>query len=427
MVGLCCGETAAFNSGSTVVVRTSANSGTTGTTGTTGGPNCLQVGYTAESNNLSWVSPCSGTGAIVFTETNVPPIPGCSYSNAVTTCVAETGSNDNISEDTYTVTCPTSSLLSMQRIKNDNNGIGNGMWASLPQHCSDGSVPGTCSPSAIVPNEFVLGTQKYGVTLFGGAEVGTTQTVEVCDSASQCSQFQLTIPQCPPLHSANDQLTADNISIVQGGPGWGRLFMNGPWVATDHGTNAQGKILSWNLPPGCTGSLSPGYPNTSGGVTLSGGFMEVNNASCPLSASPGTYTATVQVKDLATGITNITPVPISIFPCEDSVFCGPNNVGGSICGPVLTGCGKPFDCGACGPGLSCTGSYCCVPGEVYDISFGECLPSSCPPGTSLCMNTLTCTTQGKCKPPPPNCFKVNGCVAALRPGILVRLATEPKN
>ena len=238
--GLRDGEMAIFNSGSTVVVRTVING-----TWTTGGPSCQQVGYTAESNNLSLVkNSCSATDEIVFTETNVSPIPSCNL-NAVTTCVAETGSNDNISEVTFTVdprTCPISSPLSMQIINN-------GSWISLPQHCSDGSAPGICSPSAVVKNEFVLGTQKYGDTQ-SGAGIGTTQTVEVCNGASQCSQFQLTIPQCPSLRSANDQLSADEIWIGQGSTGTGRIFMNGPWVAADNGIDAKGRI--WNLPQGCT-------------------------------------------------------------------------------------------------------------------------------------------------------------------------------
>jgi hypothetical protein len=67
--GDCCGSQAAFNSGSTLVVRTVVNSGTTSA------PTCSPGGYTAESNNLTLVGPCSPVGgaspAIVFTETQL--------------------------------------------------------------------------------------------------------------------------------------------------------------------------------------------------------------------------------------------------------------------------------------------------------------------------------------------------------------------
>jgi hypothetical protein len=257
-----------------------------------------QGASTMETNNL--VSPPSSP---VITWPNndlallgypeMVPIPGCKL-NTVTTRVAETGSNDNISEVTSTVDprkCPTSPPLSMQ-ILNLGNGFTNGIWVSLPQYCSDGSPPSTCSPSAIVPNEFVLGTQKYGATQ-SGASVGTTQTVRVCDSASQCSPFTLTIPVCPSLPSASDQLSAANcfVTLGQGLAAGGNVacmvFMNGPWVAADNGVNATGVV---SLPPqlqdfGCTGYMSLGSRNTSGGILLSGGLMELI-MSCPLSATP---------------------------------------------------------------------------------------------------------------------------------------------
>jgi hypothetical protein len=67
--GDCCSSQANFNTGSTIVVRTGANSGVTTA------PSCVDEGFTAETNNLTMVStPTSQTGeaapSIVFTESN---------------------------------------------------------------------------------------------------------------------------------------------------------------------------------------------------------------------------------------------------------------------------------------------------------------------------------------------------------------------
>ncbi len=64
--GDCCGSQAVFNSGSTIVVRTSLDDGTTNA------PSCEEDGFTGETNNLNLVAPCGPVGgaspAIVFTE-----------------------------------------------------------------------------------------------------------------------------------------------------------------------------------------------------------------------------------------------------------------------------------------------------------------------------------------------------------------------
>ncbi|MGO9268318.1 MAG: hypothetical protein ACLQBA_26100, partial [Candidatus Binataceae bacterium] len=64
--GDCCGSQAIFNSGSTIVVRTSLDDGTTNA------PSCEEDGFTGETNNLNLVAPCGPVGgaspAIVFTE-----------------------------------------------------------------------------------------------------------------------------------------------------------------------------------------------------------------------------------------------------------------------------------------------------------------------------------------------------------------------
>jgi hypothetical protein len=69
LFGDCCSTEASFNSGSTIVVRTSVDDGTTNA------PACVTEGFTAETNSLTLVQPCCPYGgaspAIEFTESNV--------------------------------------------------------------------------------------------------------------------------------------------------------------------------------------------------------------------------------------------------------------------------------------------------------------------------------------------------------------------
>jgi hypothetical protein len=77
------GGSANFNAGSTIVVKTSVNNGTTNAA------TCLQAGTTAETNNLSFVTPntCCPTGgaepAIEFTESNATGVASACTLNAI--------------------------------------------------------------------------------------------------------------------------------------------------------------------------------------------------------------------------------------------------------------------------------------------------------------------------------------------------------
>jgi hypothetical protein len=80
--GNCCGEQVTFNSGSTVVVRTSIDSGATT------GPKCHGISFTAESNNLTLVATTetpstSGLPSLIFTESNVPGSTEASCADAI--------------------------------------------------------------------------------------------------------------------------------------------------------------------------------------------------------------------------------------------------------------------------------------------------------------------------------------------------------
>jgi hypothetical protein len=76
--GDCCGFEASFNTGATLIVRTTVDNGTTNA------PSCASGGYTGEINNLSLMSPCcpySGAApGITFMESSaVGMAPNCSY------------------------------------------------------------------------------------------------------------------------------------------------------------------------------------------------------------------------------------------------------------------------------------------------------------------------------------------------------------
>jgi len=82
IVGDCCGSQANFNSGSTIVVRTSVDSGTLSA------PSCDGQGFTGETNNLSFGgAPSAEPGslpAVVFTESSAGGAPSaCASANTV--------------------------------------------------------------------------------------------------------------------------------------------------------------------------------------------------------------------------------------------------------------------------------------------------------------------------------------------------------
>ena len=76
------GNEANFNAGSTIVVRTSVDSGTTS------GPGCVEEGFTAESNNLTLTNTTempssSAWPSLVFTESNAPNVTTVSCASAI--------------------------------------------------------------------------------------------------------------------------------------------------------------------------------------------------------------------------------------------------------------------------------------------------------------------------------------------------------
>jgi hypothetical protein len=76
--GDCCGYEASFNTGATLIVRTTVDNGTTNA------PSCASGGYTGETNNLSLVPPCCPYGGaapgIAFMESSaIGMTPTCSY------------------------------------------------------------------------------------------------------------------------------------------------------------------------------------------------------------------------------------------------------------------------------------------------------------------------------------------------------------
>jgi hypothetical protein len=76
--GDCCGYEASFNTGATLIVSTTVDSGTTNV------PSCGSGGYTGETNSLSLVPPCCAYGGaspgVAFMESSVTGMtPNCSY------------------------------------------------------------------------------------------------------------------------------------------------------------------------------------------------------------------------------------------------------------------------------------------------------------------------------------------------------------
>ena len=249
--------------------------------------------------------------------------------------------------------------------------MNNGTWVSLPQHCSDGSAPGACGAQSLVTNQFVLGTQKYGVSQTGAA-IGTLQTVRVCNKLFECSRFTLSIPQCASLSSGDDQfylnVNSSPLQASQGVASVANLIMDGPWVAADHGDNAIGSLAS-DAPPDWSVWLSPVIP----GAPHSYGLMQIN-VSVPLSANPGSYSIKVQATDAFSNVTHTTVVPIEVLACAPyaASLCS-QHVTAALCGPISDGCGEP-SIAACAAGLSCSHSFCCPPDYFYNTALNVCEP-----------------------------------------------------
>jgi hypothetical protein len=397
------GTTAVFNagaSGASIVVRIDVD------TGDVGAPDCKYPvrGFTAEKNNLNPILPCAGyvgqaglsNPGVQFTEDLFAPIAGCAYTDTTAVCTPLPGSN--FADATFTATCPAAGA-SVQVMDG-------GEWrANLPLHCSDGKLPGRCGPGATVANQYAFDTQRYGLD-FSGFPIGSTQTVGVCNNASQCSRFKLTIPECASVIAAGDsfQLSDGNnpIEVTAGGAIDANLVMDGPWVSFDHGAGAPGFAFdTGRLPPGSTVLLSKGVS----GAPHTYGLMDVN-VSTPPGAPPGDYNFQVRATDIVSNVSLTTTVPVRIIACKPTNICKASL--SQLCGPVSDGCGGSVDCGACASGV-CSSGVCCPKGWFYNTDLQRCAPNTCPAGTSFCVADNACETDQKCdQMSPPVCHKVAG-------------------
>jgi hypothetical protein len=144
------GSQAAFNTGSTIVVRTSVNGGTTSA------PSCVVDGFTAETNNLTLVSTpsvVSGSAlpSIVFTESNA--------GNATP------------------ASCSTSAATASYTLSVSESGSGNGTVTSADGEINCGS---TCSASYAQGTQVTLTATPNATSTFagwGGACSGTGSCV----------------------------------------------------------------------------------------------------------------------------------------------------------------------------------------------------------------------------------------------------------
>jgi hypothetical protein len=193
----------------------------------------------------------------------------------------------------------------------------------------------------------------------------------------------------------NDQfyLPASNspLQVPQGGSGNTFLIRAGPWVAFDLGENATGKIVSTTLPGRCCRSTEPGHRDNQGQAY---GLMELD-VTVPLSTNLGFYTVTVEAQDAVTNAVATTVVPIQVVACKPTTTCPPRGFFG-ICGPISDGCGGTINCGACDANLLCSGSHRCASGSFWNTSSNRCQPTSCPTGTSYCVDIGDCATTKEC-------------------------------
>jgi hypothetical protein len=185
------------------------------------------------------------------------------------------------------------------------------------------------------------------------------------------------------------------IRVAQSGTSQADLVMSGPWVASDHGLNANGVVADKDsLPDGSTINLTPGFEDLGpGGVPRSDGLMGIN-VSVPASARVGQYCVAVQATDPASRVAAVANVPIEIYACKPLTACPPG-----ACGTFPTGCGGNLECGLCQAGEVCTGGGCCNP-------FVNVCGKRCPALQIFCPKTSKCADPRLC--PSMDCRVVNG-------------------
>jgi hypothetical protein len=278
-----------------------------------------------------------------------------------------------------------------------------GVWqTNLPQHCSDGKMAGSCGPGATVANQYVFSTQRYGL-VWSGAAIDSKQKVGVCDNASRCSRFNLTIPECASVVAAGDTLALSDgnnpIDVQAGGSIDANLVLDGPWVSFDHGVGAVGQ--PFDVPTGMTVRLSPGVsgaPHTYGTIDA--------NVSVPYNAPPGDYRFQAKATDANSNISLTTVVPVRVLACKPTKVCSASIQ--QFCGAISDGCGGSTDCGACATGL-CSNGVCCPTGWFYNTEIQSCQPNSCPTDTVFCVADSKCETDQACnRISPPYCQKIGG-------------------
>ena len=374
------GSKITFNQGTSIVVRIEGYGGDAT-------PQCLSGGFTGESNNLNPILPCAQyNGGILGHRRSIYadfilPIP-VFVSQRRRDLRRDPGVD--LHRRHIQAACPAGGTT----IRSMNGGV----WQALPLHCSDGSLPGHCNPAATVPNQAVLSTQRYGVST-SGAPVGSSQTVEVCDNASNCSRFALGIPTCPsPVAPGNSLKLSDGnnpIEVTAGGSIDANLVLDGPWVSLDHGAGATGSTFAGaGLPSGMIVTLAPGVS----GAPHTYGLMDVN-VEAPPDAPPGDYSFQMKATDLASNVTLNTTVPVRILACKPTKVC--STIGLHMCGAVSNGCGGTADCGACATGV-CSNGFCCPKGSFFNAAINSCQPNSCPAGKVYCPALGDCETDQVC-------------------------------
>jgi outer membrane protein assembly factor BamB len=343
----------------------------------------LTPNITAENGHVSYSSP-TVTGGIVFIGTNQNPIDNKGHLVVLADPTVAPASQQVCSHVDYSLPdckAPYAPVWSLQRL------------ADVPMP-DGGSL-------ASMRNEPVLAEGRVFVATRPPAHLDGNQGAAHPDAG----HVYILAPGCSCdffLNASVNQLYLDPntcpIRVAQGGASQALLVMSGPWVASDHGVNANGVVVDKDsLPNGSTISLTPGFEDFGpGGVPRSDGLMGIQ-VSVPASAGVGPYCVDVEATDPATRVSAIAAVPLQINACTPLTACPPG-----ACGTFPTGCGGNLQCGVCEPGEVCTGGGCCNP---LANGCGE----RCPPGQQFCRKTVKCVPQGSC--PSMSCRPVNGVIA----------------
>lgn len=288
------------------------------TSGTAGVVN-PQLTWSATNSPTSCTASGDWSGAKAVSGTNVSQgVLNTVKTYTYTLTCANGGGSGPASSATVNVTAPTTGTISVVEV-----GATGGTWAISgpatygPPSPATNVTPGTYSISATPPSGYVLASPPYDGDSAGVNSVNL--------GSGQSKQF--TIRYSPVSSTFNYSLSANNVSVVQGGAG-------------GQSTVTQSLVTSPSEPVTITAT---GMPS---GVTVSYTATRTCNPNCtspvtftPNNATPGSYTITISGLSSPTGVVRSTTMTLTVIaPTTFTASISPSSPTGNVGSPIRWTC-----------------------------------------------------------------------------------------